>query len=218
MRQVSIFLIIFIIILAVEIPTFSAIKGQIDYSIPTDYSKISESEIESQAKNYYFNALRVKDGIVNDDITKALFFYNILEKINPTNINYPIKLGILYDKINKDRHAKGFLGKAMGIDPNNPEVYFYYGEFYYKRKYYVIALKYYKNSYNKGFNTNYDLLYKLGDIYEKLGDTQSSLKYFTEANQQNPNPELEYRIDQVRIQDSVNKEFYADPRIRKFSN
>ena len=46
MRQVSIvFLLIFSAIICNLQPAFSAIKGGINYSIPTDYSKIKEDEV-----------------------------------------------------------------------------------------------------------------------------------------------------------------------------
>ena len=62
--------------------------------------------------------------------------------------------------------------------------------------------------------TNYDLLFRMGDIYEKFGDTRSALKYLKEAEAQNPNSELADKIKRVELQDSVNKEYYSDTRIR----
>ena len=144
MRQVSIiFLLIFSIIVCSLQPAFSAIRGGIHYSIPTDYSKINEEEVELKARLYFHNAEKLKDGSINDDMTNALMLYSVLQQINPDRIDYPIKLGILYDKINKDRQAKGNFSRAIGLDKNNPLPYFYLGEFYYKRELYRRALKYY---------------------------------------------------------------------------
>ena len=88
------------------------------------------------------------------------------------------------------------------------------GEFYYKRELYRKALKYFNESYKRGYETNYDLLYKMGDIYEKFGDTRSALKYLEEAKKQSNNPELENKIQKIKTQDEINKEFYSDTRIR----
>lgn len=215
MRHFSIIILLISAILSsTTIPTFSAVKGGIEYSIPVDYSKINEEETEVKAREYFYNAERLRDGIINEDMTNALMLYTVLQQINSEKIEYPIKLGILYDKINKDRYAKGYLSKAIGIDNTNPAPYFYLGEFYYKRELYRKALKYYNESYKKGYQTNYNLLYKIGDIYEKFGDTRSALKYLQEAQLQSANPELENKIKKIEIQDNINKEFYSDTRIR----
>ena len=215
MRQLSIIL-LFILILASSFcsPAFSAIVGKIDYSIPIDYSKINETETSDKAKIYFYNAERVRDGIINEDITNALMLYNVLQRVNPENIEYPIRLGILYDKIGKDRQAKGNFSKAIGINSENPAPYFHFGNYYYKREQYRKALKYYNESYKKGLKTDYELLSKMGDIYEKFGDSRSALKYLKEAQAQNPTPELENKIKQVEMQNSINKEYYSDTRIR----
>lgn len=215
MRQVSItILLICILFTGIVLPAFSSVKGGIEYSIPVDYSKINETETELKARNYFFNATKLKDGTVNEDMTNALMLYSVLQKINPDKPEYAIKLGILYDKINKDRQAKGYFSKAIGIDNSSPIPYFCLGEFYYKRELYRKALKYYNKSYAQGYETNYDLLYKMGDIYEKFGDTRSALKYLQEAQKQSPNPELDNKIKRIQIQNNTNKEFYSDTRIR----
>lgn len=195
-------------------PSYSAIKGKLEYFIPTDYSKINEDEFELKAKDYFFLAEKLEDGKINEDMTNALFLYGVLENINPEKIEYSVKLGILYDKINKDRQAKGKFSKAININSSDPLPYLHFGNFYYKRKLYRKALKYYNESYKLGFNSNYDLLYKMGDIYEKLGDSRSALKYLQEAEQQSPNPDLANKIKQVQMQDSINKEYYSNTKIK----
>lgn len=215
MRQLSI-IFLFILFFASNIclPVYSTIVGKIDYSLPIDYSKIDETETKEKAKVYFYNAERIQDNIVNEDMTNALVLYNILQRVNPENIEYPIRLGILYDKIGKNRQAKGNFSKAIGINCENPAPYFHFGNFYYKREQYRKALKYYNESYKKGLKTDYELLSKMGDIYEKFGDSRSALKYLKEAQAQNPTTELENKIKQVELQDSVNKEYYSDTRIR----
>ena len=215
MRQPSILALLIIVILAgTSLPSFSAIKGGVEYSIPTDYSKINEAETEIKAEVYFFNAKRLQDGVINEDITNALMLYSILQQVNPDKIEYPINLGILYDKIGKDRQAKGNFSRAMGLDKTNPLPYFYFGEFYYKREFYRRALKYYCEAFKRGFESNYDLLYKMGDIYEKFGDTRSALKYLYEAQKQSSNTELDNKIQRIEALDAINKEYYSDTRIR----
>lgn len=210
--SITILLILFLIT-GINFPAFSAVKGGINYTIPVDYSNLSEEEVEKKANEYFYLAEKLQDNIINNDMTNALMHYSILEKINPKKIEYTVKLGILYDKIKKDRRAKGCFAKAISINSQSPLPYFYYGEFYYKRESYRKALKYYNEAYKHGFKNNYDLLYKMGDVYEKLGDTRSALKYLNEARNQNPNEKIEEKIKHVELQDAVNKEFYSDTRI-----
>ena len=72
MRQVSItILLIFMISTGTVLPTFSAVKGGIEYSFPIDYSKINEQELLLKAKDYFYNAQRLQNGAINEDMTNA---------------------------------------------------------------------------------------------------------------------------------------------------
>ena len=134
MRQLStIFLLVFIAFVFTT-PSYSAYKGGVSYSIPIEYRNLSESELNDKAKIYFHNALKLNDGEINEDMTNALLIYSILQNVNPDNVVYPVKLGILYDKIGKDRYAKGGFSRAIGINPSYADAYFYFGEFYYKVK------------------------------------------------------------------------------------
>ena len=216
MRQFSILtLLIFLTLVINSNPSLSAIKGKVDYSIPVDYTKLSEPELSMKAREYYYNALQSKEKTISEDLTNALFLYYVLEKMNPDSVEYALKLGVLNDKADNYRYAKGYFSKALGINKENPEIYFYFGEFYYKRESYRKALRYYNEAYKHGFDTNYDTLYRMGDIYEKFGDSRSALKYLKEAQKQSQNPELDNKILRIEAYDPVNKEFYSDTRIRK---
>ena len=216
MRQLSItILLISLVLLLNQNVAFSAIKGKIDYSIPVDYSKLSEPELSMKARKYYYSAIDSKEKTVTEDMTNALFLYSVLEKMNPDSVEYAVKLGVLNDRAGRDRYAKGYFSKALGIDKENPVIYYNFGEFYYRRESYRNALRHYNQAYKHGFDTNYDTLYKMGDIYEKFGDSRSALKYFKEAQKQSPNEELDNRILKIEAYDPANKEFYEDTRIRK---
>ena len=214
MRHFSIFILLIITLLSFSAPeAVSAIKGGINYSIPVDYSKLSEEELVDKAKVYYFNSQKAPKNTITEDVTNALVLYSVLEKINSKNPEYPLKQGVLYEKLNKNRYAKGCFFRAIGINPSNPEAYFYFGEYYYNKEMYRKALKYYNEAYKLGFSNNYDTLFRIGDIYEKLGDTRSALKYLNEAFQQSPNTNLENKIKKIEAKHAVNKEFYSNTRI-----
>lgn len=209
MRQrTTTILLIFLVLIMFSQPAFCAIKGGIKYSIPVEYNNLSETELKDKADYYYYLATQLKDGKINDDMTNALMIYSVLQNMNPENVLYSIRLGILYGKVKADRYAKGNLSRAISISPKNPEPYFYMGEFYYERKLYKNALKYYKKAFECSSTPTYELLYKLGDIYEKFGDTKSALEFLNQAKVQDPNPELETKIKRIETFDSSNKKFY----------
>lgn len=215
MRQPSIiFLLILTFFISSQSFSYAAIKGGIDYSIPIDYSKLSEAELYERGE-YYFKQVESMDSLTNE-FSNALLIYSILTNLNPSNTSYNVKLGILYDKIKKDRYAKGCFSKAININSNNPEAYFYFGEFYRKRESYRKALNYYNKAYSKGYDNNPEMLYQMGIIYEKLGDTSSALKYLNEANNLSPENSFGEKINKVKIQAESNKEYYTNTRIRKY--
>jgi tetratricopeptide (TPR) repeat protein len=209
MRRLSRIILIFLLTTACFVPSYAAVKGGIEYSIPVDYSKLSEQELVIKANDYYTKAIKLNDGKVSPDITNALNLYGVLQNLNPEKISYCVRQGVLYDKIGMDKYAKGDFSKAIGINSSDPEPYFYFGEFYYKRALYRKALKYYYESYERGYSTNYDLLYKLGDVYEKIGDTKSALKYLEMAQSVGTSSDLEDKINRVKTQDLTNREYYS---------
>lgn len=215
MRQLSILILLILACLNFgALESSSAIKGGINYSIPIDYSKLSEQELVDRAKIHFFNAQNAPKGKITEDVTNALFLYSVLGKVNQTCTEYPIKQGILYDNLEKDRYAKGCFSRAIQINSSKPEAYFYFAEFYYKRQLYRKALKYYNEAYKKGFSNNYETLYRIGDIYEKFGDTRSALKYLNEAQEKNPNIKLDNKIKKINTEHAINNEFYSNTRIR----
>jgi len=216
MRQFTTIILLGIFFSALStMPSCSALKTGINYSIPIDYSKLSEPELESKAREYYNNAMQLKDGEINEDMTNALTSYSVLQNINPESIEYSVKLGILYDKIGKDRYAKGNLSRAISLNQQNPIGYFYMGEFYYKRQLYRKALKYYTTAYEKGYDKHYDTLYKLGDIYEKYGNTRAALRYLKAAEVKNQNEKLTQKIKKIESFDAVNHEYYSEGSIKE---
>lgn len=208
------FISIVFMILYLALPSSAALQGKLDYQIPIDYTKLSEEELDSKAGVYYNLALKTYNGKVNDEMTTALNLYTILCNKSPQNLLYKTKLGTLYDIIGKDRYAKGCFYAAIGLDQSKPEPFFGLGEFYYRREAYKNALKMYKIAYTKGYQEHYDTLYKIGDIYEKFGDTEAALKYLKLAAEKSPNSELDNKIQKVENENSINKEYYSNTRIR----
>ena len=53
----------------------------------------------------------------------------------------------------------------------------------------------------------YDLVYKLGDIYQKLGDTKNALKYLQIEYSQNPSEKLDAKIKLLETLNATNTEY-----------
>lgn len=209
MRQLSItFLFTILLFLVCCNSVYSAIKGGVEYSLPVEYSHLSENELASKANKYFYLAQKYEDNILSDEMTDALMLYSVLCNVNPKNATYPIKLGILYDKLGKDRYAKGNFSHAIKLGTANFSGYYYFAEFYYKREMYRHAIKYYNLAFINSNGEDYNTLYKLGDIYEKFGDTKKSLEFLQKAYQISPNPNLQSKITRIKNFDAVNKAYY----------
>ena len=151
-------------------------------------------------------------------MTVALNLYHMLAHKNHDNVMYLTRLGTLYDIAGKDRYAKGAFFDAMGIKPNEPEAYFRLGEFYYKRQMYKKALRFYSEAYKFGYTRHYETVYKLGDIYEKFGDTKSALRYLRLASTISANSALDDKLQRVENADKINREYYSNTRIHPVTN
>lgn len=198
------------ILLTLSIFTFNSafafVSGRIDYQIPIDYTKLNKDELEERADFYY--AVAIKTDKLTSDTTYALILYNVLSEKEPNNITYLVRLGNLYDMLDKDRYAKGNYFHAIGINPQLPEPFFCLAEFYYKRELYRKALKFYKLAYEKGYNTHYQTLYKMGDIYQKFGDTENAIKYLQSALEFENSTDLNEKLYKIQNEHNVNKEYY----------
>ncbi len=208
MRQLYIIPLVILVLFAFNIPANAAYKGGITYSIPIEYKNLSETELKIKAESYFSKALQSEEWVLNSDFTNALNLYNILLNINPKKVDYVIKLGILYDKLGKDRQAKGNFARAIGIDPSKPGPYFYYGEFYYRRELYRQALKYYQKALERANEPSYALYFRLGDIYEKFGDTKQALQFYQQAQSISPNEDMSTRIKRTTSANSTNNMYY----------
>ena len=202
------FLLIPLILCFTLLPSFSALRGGVDYKIPFDYTKLNQAELESKAEFYYISALNTKE--LNENMTYALNLYALLSDAYPENITYFLRLGKLYDVLGKDRYAKGQFYRAMNVNPSRPEPYFYLGDFYYEREQYRKALKFYLKAYDFGYSEHYQTLEKIGTIYQKFGDTENALYYLQCAVVLNPSDDLYARINNIKSADDINSEYYKN--------
>ena len=78
---------------------------------------------------------------------------------------------------------------------------------------YKKALRFYSEAYKFGYTRHYETVYKLGDIYEKFGDTKSALRYLRLASTISVNSELDDKLQRVENADKINHEYYSNTRI-----
>ena len=202
------FLLIPLILCFTLLPSFSALRGGVDYKIPFDYTNLNQAELESKAESYYTSALNSKE--LNENMTYALNLYALLSNAYPENITYALHLGKLYDVLGKNRQAKGQFYRAMGVNPSRPEPYFYLGDFYYEKEQYRKALKFFLKAYDLGYSEHYQTLEKIGTIYQKFGDTENALYYLQCAVVLNPSDDMYARINNLKSADDTNSEYYKN--------
>lgn len=205
-------IIITIVSIIISLPALAETKdGSVEYS---DYQY---SFSKSDAKTFLPNAEKnikqyekykdTPDGIKY--LQEALRNYFMLSKFDPSSIDAQIGMGRVFDLVNLDKYAKEHFYNAYNVNPENPELNLYLGDFYFKRDDFINAVKYYKFSYTKKYSSNYYLNYQLGLVYEKLGDISNSLKYYKKALSLNKtNSELSQKINLLDMSNYSSSQYY----------
>lgn len=151
---------------------------------------VNEAELSAKADNYFDKALLSQDvALKNDYLKQAQNGYYTLSNLERGNIYPVIQLARINDLLHNDKYAKAYFMSALGMDNKNVDANYYFGNFYFDRKNYRLALKYYRKSLENGLKQNSDMLLKMALIYEKLGDLSQSSKYYKKAFLLNPNSE-----------------------------
>lgn len=201
------------ILFITQAPLFAAQTARIEYIPQIDYSQINAEEMEKEAYGLYTIAMESTIAEERErNIIKALGLYRALLSKEPENVFYCLRLAELYDIYGKDRYAKEFYYRAITLRPDSYMPYEGFGNYYFARTEYRRALKQYNKAYIKDSGI-YNVNNKLGTIYQKLGDTQSSLKYFKEANELRPSEELSAKIRLLEELNSSETVYYQNTRI-----
>lgn len=163
-------------------PAFCAKSGGVEYhDYLFDYSKIDTEPLKLEADKMLSQALNEADERVKNDILhKAMKNYYIILKISPDNVEVLNKRALIYDIQERNLLAKSYFSRALNIDKDNPETNFLVGDYFYKRRDYKRALRYFSCAYENGYN-DFDINYKLAVIYEKLGDLCNAKRFYQEA-------------------------------------
>ena len=157
--------------------------GEIKYNnAPIDYSKVDKASTLKLADFYFNRALSSNSNSERTQyLQKASGEYFILSKTNPGELYPIVQLARVYDFEGKDRYSKAYFFQALKIDKNNPSTNFYFGDYYLYRKDYTKAVYFYNKAFDNGFKENYDVVLKMANIYEKLGDLLRANQYYKKA-------------------------------------
>ncbi len=170
------------IFLLTSSPAFCAKSGGVEYhDYLFDYSHLDAAPIAEQADSLFNKALAEKDkDIKNDLLHRAMKNYHILLKISPDDVNVLNKRALIYDIQDKNILARSYFSRSLNIQKDNPETNFLVGDYFYKRRDYKRALRYFSAAYENGYN-DYDINFKLAVVYEKLGDLCNAKRFYQEA-------------------------------------
>ncbi len=170
------------------LPSFSVEKGSVKYEENLiDYSVLNGQDVLNEA-DYYFEQYETTGD--KKYLTTALSKYYIVTKIYPVEIYPMVQLARAYDEKNLDRFAKEYFNTCYNINKKDPYLNYYFGDFYYKRRDYKRALRYFRIAYTNGYENYYDLNLKIATIYEKFADLSKAKYHYNKAftlNQDNTN-------------------------------
>lgn len=147
-----------------------------------DYSLFNSSAVKKSADTYFEQALKSDNiKVKNECLQKAAGEYFILTKINPYDLYAIDQIARIYDLEGKNSYAKGYFYKALEINKNHAPTNYYFGDYYYSRNNYQKALKYYNKALSSGYKIDYEILAKMGSMYEKLGDLKKANQYYKKS-------------------------------------
>ena len=157
--------------------------GEIQYNSHfIDYSKVNKESTKKLADFYFNKAINEKNKKTQSEyLQKASGDYFVWTQIEQDNIYPIVQMARIYDLENKNSYAKAYFFQALKIDKNNPSTNFYFGDFYLYRKDYTKAVYFYNKAFDNGFKENYDVILKMANIYEKLGDLLRANQYYKKA-------------------------------------
>lgn len=200
-----------IIFLFTASPAFSVKSGGVEYhDYLFDYSNYDSVPIREEADSLLSQALAESDKKLKDDLLhRAMKNYYILLKITPDNVGVLNKRALIYDIQDRDFLAKSYFSRSLNIEKDNPETNFLVGDYFYKRRDYKRALRYFSAAYENGYK-DYDIDFKLAVIYEKLGDLCNAKRFYQEAYEMDSTQN--FLLDKIESIPEENEEYHGTIR------
>lgn len=203
--RISIILLCFIITSFCNAPVFALQKGSLEYfSNRFDYTILNPAELNIEGDYFFNEASNTDSKSTREKLFRfAMRKYYLATKADFKNVHAYIQMARIYDSLNKDKYAKENFYKATNLEFENPTANYYFGEYYFKRRNYNRALRYYLLSYQNGYENDFELNFKLAVLYEKLGDLENAKNFYTASSKMNPEKTAEYQQKLQQI-DSLN--------------
>ncbi len=171
------------------------------FSLGSAFSELfdDESYIDFYMQTADFKLERYKTYNMDNDLDTAIEYYKKACELSFGNIDATLGLGMSYLYAGRMKDAKKTFLIAINQAPTSPNVNFCLGEYYFKQKEYIRALKYYIRAEENGYNEDFETNYQIGIIYEKLGDVQNAKKYYLKCTHLNgKNSELYSRLERLK--------------------
>ena len=159
-----------------DVPDYKYVKPVIDTKL-----------IEQEADEFFYQGMENEDKTTQEAyLMKALERYMLLLDYDMYDAVSATQVAVIHDKLGNDATALEYFKRAVNLENLNPFANFYFAEYYFYRRDYRNALKYYLTAYENGMDKNYQTSLKLAAIYEKFGDFPKAKKYYILAQKQNP--------------------------------
>ncbi len=163
--------------------------GDADSAVVSKYIKpaIDYKKIEKEADTLFYAGIENEDKTTKEAyLDQALTKYMLLLSENPYDAVINTQVGAIHDNLGHSQAAKDYFTRAVNLENLNPFANFYFAEYYFSRRDYNEALKYYLIAYKNGYANSYEVNLKLATIYEKLGDIQKAQKHYIQTKKLNP--------------------------------
>ena len=148
----------------------------------TSYIKNNSSALLVKADECFDKAIKETDTDKRYYYLKdAAAAYNQYNSEIKGDIHAITQLARVYDLQKRDKYARAEFETALGINPNDKSANYYFGDYYFFRKDYGKALKYYRKAFINGMEENYSNMKKMAVIYEKLGDLKKANLFYKKA-------------------------------------
>jgi len=176
------------------------------------YAPVSADEGSAYLSNgntFYQNYLITKNKELLD---KAYLNYYKASETAPSASSY-LGMGMVFIEKKMNARAKKYLYKAYSIDENDATANYYLAKFSYENEDYLKALEFYKKAYANGLSGNYDVNYKLGSIYEKVGDISKARIFYHSALALYPDSsEVKSRLHALEVLDSNRSKYFPSEK------
>lgn len=164
--------------------------------------RVNVEKLTQSADLKFEQALSQQDeALRNELLNQARTMYYAIVNEDKGNIYSIVQLARIHDLQNNDKYAKAYFSRALAIDHNYMNANLYFGDYFYKRHFYKKALWFYRKAFTLGAAENYDILSKMGNSYEKLGDLERANIYYKKLfllNQDENTAERIFEIEKTK--------------------